>query len=628
MLDSLRSAARSWVAKLLLMLLVVSFAIWGVSASILSPAGNSVMTVGDQKVSPEEFRLAYQRQLASLSRQFGMQLSSEQARAFGIEQQTFSQLAAGAALDQLSSDMHLGLSQDRLASLIAEDPSFRGSNGNFDRQLFSLRLRNAGLREEDYIHERSKVAVRGQIVDAVADGFQPPQVLIDALTTYRDQVRDLDYILLSFANIDPIKAPTEDVLAAWFQGVKNRYRAPELRRFAYVTLQASDVADPNSVTDDQVRAEYERRKDSYKTQETRTVEQLSFPSKEMADAALAQMKERQLTFDQLVADQGKSAADVMLGEFTKDQLPDQAVANAAFALGPQGGVTPVVEGAFGPVILRVTNVRPETVKTFDEVKNDLRRQMALSAAAEAVQSVHDRFEDLRGGGASLEEVATQLNLKSAVVTADRSGNDADGKPVANLPEAQNLMADVFRTDTGAESLPITLGNDGYVWFDVREIIPERERALSEVREKAVADWTAEQQRSALAAKAQELKARLGKGEELASIASELGLAVETKTGLRRQGNDAVFGADAIRAAFSGPVGVNAAALGADGETQLLMHVTAVNEQPRDALSGNADDVRQIARAAGDDMLDQIVNQLQKTYGVSINQALADQAMVR
>lgn len=628
MLDSLRSAARSWVAKLLLMLLVVSFAIWGVSASILSPSSNAVMTVGDQQISPEEFRLAYQRQLSSLSRQFGMQLTTEQARALGVEQQAFAQLAAGASLDQLSEDMRLGLSQDRLANLIAEDPAFRGNDGRFDRQLFSARLRNASLREEDYINERSKVAVRSQIVDAVADGFQAPEVLVDALKTYRNEARDLDYILLSYANIDPIKAPTEDVLAAWFGDKKSRYRAPELRKFAYVTLQPTDVADPNSVTDAQVRAEYDRRKDSYKTPETRTIEQLSFPSKEMADAALAQMKERQLSFDQLVADQGKTPADVMLGDFTKEQVPDQAIANAAFALGPQGGVTPVVEGPFGPVVLRVTNVRPETTKTFDEVKDELRNQLSLSAAAEAVQSVHDRFEDVRGGGASLEEAAKQLNLKSSVATVDSSGNDGDGKPLPNLPAGRNLLTEVFRTDVGAEALPVNLGNDGYVWFDVREVIPERDRALSEVREKAVADWTNEQQRTALAAKAAELKARLDKGETLAAIAGELGLAVETKTGLRRQGADAVFGADAIKAAFSGPVGLNVAALGADGETQLLMRVTAVNQQPGDALSDGDQEVRQIARASGDDMLDQVVNQLQKNYGVSINQALAEQAMVR
>ncbi|WP_407810861.1 SurA N-terminal domain-containing protein, partial [Staphylococcus aureus] len=79
MLDSLRNASRTMAAKLLLLLLVVSFGIWGVSASLVTANSHAVMTVGDQTVSPEEFRLAYQRQISDLSRQFGTRLTTEQA---------------------------------------------------------------------------------------------------------------------------------------------------------------------------------------------------------------------------------------------------------------------------------------------------------------------------------------------------------------------------------------------------------------------------------------------------------------------------------------------------------------------------------------------------------------------
>ncbi len=259
--------------------------------------------------------------------------------------------------------MNLGLSEERLAGLIAEDPAFKGVNGQFDRNLFTSRLRNAGIREDDYIKERSKVAVRSQIVEAVSDGFQPPKVLVDALKSYRDETRSIDYILLSNANIDPVKAPANDVISAWFEGVKNRYRAPEYRTFAYVKLQPGDIADASSITDDAVRAEYEKRKDSYKTHETRTIEQLPFPNKEMAQAAATQLKDGTATFDQIIKDQGKTATDVLLGDFTRENVPDPAFADPAFKITASGGTTSVIDGTFGPVILRVTNIRPETTRS-------------------------------------------------------------------------------------------------------------------------------------------------------------------------------------------------------------------------------------------------------------------------
>ncbi len=232
MLVILRKASQTIFAKILLLLLVVSFGVWGVSASLFSNTSDTVVAVGDQTVSSSDFAFAYQRQVSDMSSRFGMQLTTEQARAFGIESQVFSQLAAGAALDQLASDMNLGLSQDRLAQLIAEDPAFKNAAGSFDRALFSSRLRNAGLREDDYIQERSRVAIRSQIVDATADGFVAPKVLVDALKAYRYENRDINYLLLTNANIEPVKAPDDATLVAWFETTKSGYRAPEYRSFA------------------------------------------------------------------------------------------------------------------------------------------------------------------------------------------------------------------------------------------------------------------------------------------------------------------------------------------------------------------------------------------------------------
>jgi peptidyl-prolyl cis-trans isomerase D len=186
---------------------------------------------------------------------------------------------------------------------------------------------------------------------------------------------------------------------------------------------------------------------------------------------------------------------------------------------------------------------------------------------------------------------------------------------------------VFRAEPGADTLPVNVGNDGYVWFELRNVVAERDRPLVDVRDRVVADWTADQQRQALTAKATELKARLDKGETLAAIGGELGLAVETKQGLRRNAEDAIFGNEAIAAAFAGPLDTTASALGSDGESRLLMKVTAVDQSPSDALSGD-EQLQRMAESAGDDMLDQMVNSLKNSYGVSINQSVVNQSTVQ
>src|SRR5690606_33218805 len=110
MLNSLRNAAGTWVVKLLLLMLVVSFAVWGISGQMMNGSGgNSVVTVGGTSVSAVEYRLAHDRQVNLMSQQFGQRLTREQTKALGIDNQVLAQLIAGALLDEQARSLHLGL---------------------------------------------------------------------------------------------------------------------------------------------------------------------------------------------------------------------------------------------------------------------------------------------------------------------------------------------------------------------------------------------------------------------------------------------------------------------------------------------------------------------------------------
>jgi peptidyl-prolyl cis-trans isomerase D len=110
MLQSLRRAADTWAAKLLLIVMVFAFGIWGVQASMFAGSASAVVTVGNQKVSDVEFRIAFNNVVQMISQQFGTRLTLEQAKMFGAEQMVYGRLVSGAALDQLAENMKLGLS--------------------------------------------------------------------------------------------------------------------------------------------------------------------------------------------------------------------------------------------------------------------------------------------------------------------------------------------------------------------------------------------------------------------------------------------------------------------------------------------------------------------------------------
>lgn len=626
MLTFLRDAARSWVAKLLLIVLVLSFAVWGISGQIFGGLGTNVVTVGDTKVSVTEYRLAYDRQVAALSRQFGMPITREQARAFGIDNQVLAQLIAGAALDEQAREMRLGLSRDRLAALTAEDPAFRGPDGRFDRAQFEWALRQIGMRPQDYIRNREQAAVREQIVEAVSDGLVAPDTFLAALARYRGEDRTVDYVVLPRSLVEPVDAPSEAEVAAFFEANKATYAAPEYRRIAYVKLEPEDIADPDAITEDEARAYYDRTIARYTTPERRAIEQLVFANEDAAAAALEKIRAG-ATFEEIVAEEGKTLSDVRLGTFNRDEVADPAIAAAAFAL-PAGEVSDVVAGAFGPILLRVTEVTPESVRPFEEVAAEIRRDLAYDEATRVLTDVHDAYEDARASGESMAEAAARQRLKVVTVEAvDRSGKTPDGTILTDLPESNTLLREAFETEVGVENPPIDVGSAGFLYYEVEGVTPARERALDEVRDQVVADWTEREADRRLAARAAEMQKQLADGGDFAALAQAMGLEVQTRRGLRRDATDAGLGEAGVAAAFTVARGESATARGQEGDTQIVLKVTEVT-QPlgagADTLS--EDERRRIASGVADDLLQQLVARLQGQYGVTIDRAAVEQAL--
>lgn len=628
MLETMRRGAQTWVAKLLMIVLIISFGIWGASSALLSGNSDAVVTVGSKQVDVNEFRLAYQRQLGALSQQYGQRLTAEQARMLGVDQQVYAQLVAGAALDQLADNMNLGLSEDRLASLIANDAAFHNAAGQFDRQRFSSLLRSVGMNEDDYVAERSRVAVRSQIVDGLADGFKAPQTLTDAIREFRNQSRVADYIILTNAFVDPIKSPGADVLKPWFEERKAAYRAPEFRTIQYVELTPSDIADPASVSDEAVKQDYEAHKDVYTTPETRTIQQLTFTSQADAEQAAKELEDGTKTFDQLISETGRTASDVSLGSYQKGQFPDTAIDDAAFAIASANGTSGVVQGNFGPVIVRVSEITPETVTPLADVADQIRRELAERQAANDIMNVEDQYEDLRAGGSTMAEAAQSLNLEMKTIeNIDANGDGENGSPVADVPLGTELVSAAFQTDTGLENLPLNLNNGGALWYEVTDITPARDRTYEEVSSQVETDWAAQQQKQALEDKAREYQQEVESGTSLEQIATDLAIEVNKTAPITRMSQDAGLGVEGVAAAFTGPLGTVATAAKDGGREQIVLKVTAVNNSTEGTPSNNdAQAIAAIASSAGDDILDEMVNKLQSEYGVSINQTLAQQAI--
>jgi peptidyl-prolyl cis-trans isomerase D len=327
-----------------------------------------------------------------------------------------------------------------------------------------------------------------------------------------------------------------------------------------------------------------------------------------------------------MADRKLATGDVDLGVLTKDKMADPKIADAAFGL-KLNEVSPVIDGTFGPAIVRVTTINPGKTTTFDEAKADIKKDLATQKAATDIGSMHDAIEDARAGGATLAEAAAKYGGKVETIPAvDAQGNDATGKPVANLP--QGLVAAAFQSDVGLQNDPLPTSDNGYVWFDVTAVTPPRTRTLAEVHDKVVAAWKDAERGKQLDKTADGLKQRLDNKEPIATVAASAGLEVKTADKLTRGGSPSGdLSADALVQTFATQQGHAAVAAGAQPLTQIVLTVDTVTLPSYSQVLPQVAQLKQ--RLDGEitnDLIGTYVANLQAEANVRYNNAALSQAL--
>jgi len=615
MLEVLRKNAGGMVAKVFIGLLVISFAIWGIGDIFRGFGARDVAVVGSQKIDLEEFRQQYQERLQQVGQQLGRGLTPDQARAFGLDRQLLGEIISEAALDEKARAMGLNLSDETLVARIHANPAFRGANGNFDPNRFYETLRSAGYTEARYIEAERRLALRQQMGRALGGDTPAPAVLRDAMRRFENEERSLEFVMLDREQAGDVPAPSASEIETYFNERKAAFRAPEYRKLVVLPLTPESMAADIKISDDDLQQAYESVRDRLGAPERREVDQIVFANAEEANAAAKRIADG-AKFDEIVTERGLKPSDISLGTVAKREILDPGVADAVFGLEP-GAVSAPVKGRFGTVIARVNKIEPGKQPTFDQVKEELRKDVAKRRAVGTILDQHDKIEDERAAGSQLAEVAAKVGAQPSTIEAvDRSGRGPDGKPIENVPGLAEVVEGAFSTEVGVETDPVQIDNgNGYVWYEVTGITQSRDHTLEEVRDRVEARWRDEEIAKRLTERAEAIRAKLDAGETF--VAAAPGLAVQTREKIRR--NATVEGLDrtALTGVFQTPQGKAGIAAAADNVGRIVYRVTGV-ETPAGETA--AQRTSELNVGVQDDILVQYVLELQNKLGVRVNEA--------
>jgi peptidyl-prolyl cis-trans isomerase D len=617
----MRKASSNWLGKSVMVVmfsvLIVSFGVWGIADVFKGSSRSEVARVGDTDISTDSFRNTYTERLQQLGRQFGRPLSSEQARAFGLDRQVLQQVVAEAALDQQSKRMGLGQSDADVVRAIHNDPNFAGLDGKFDAGRFAGTIRNFGFTEARYIAEQRKVSLRRQITGTITDGLAPTKTQLDALIRFQNEQRTAQFFILTSAQAGKIDPPTPEALAAYFEERKQLFRAPEYRKIAILTLTPDAIAKTITVSDDEAKKEFDGKRETYNTPEKRQVLQITFPNADDAKAARAKI-DAGTSFEDLAKQRDLKPADMDLGVVTKNTL-SPAIGDAAFAL-PLNGVSQPVTGALATALVKVTKIEPGLTPTFDSLAAKIKSELAQARARDQMRDLHNKIEDERGGGSNIAEAAKKLGLNALTIEAvDRSGRDKDGKPVAGLPSGTDVVSQAFASNVGVENDSVQAAGSE-IWFDVLGVTPSRDRPLDEVKAQVETRWMDEQIATRLRNKATEIVQKINSGAKLDAEATAVGVKVQTTAPFKRDGDVKGVPDRLVNAVFRTPKDGVGQTEGATATDQIVFKVTEIIVPPVDMASEDIKKLKDnLTRAMTDEQLGQYVSKVESEIGTTINQ---------
>ena len=618
MMESMRNAAKSWVAKLLIGLLAVSFGVWGIADVFRGYRSGALANVGSQEITPAEFSRAFSQYLQNFTRQTGQQMSPEDARKLGVDRAVLNNLIQSAALDNEAVKLKLAVSDTFLAKEAMENPAFKGANGQFDAETFKRLLISSGLTEMGYYASERQRMLR-EALTATADGDYPvAQALLEAQYRYKNEQRDAKFFVIKTADSEAA-APTDDEIKTEYESNPALYTAPEYRSIAVMKAEPADIAAKVEVSDEDLKQGYETYKAEYFTPETRTILQLSFPTLDEAKAAKDKLAAG-ADFLAIAKERGFAEADVTFTGKTKKDFLDPAIADVAFALA-EGAVSDPIKGALATVLVKAVKVSPEHQATFDDVKPKLTERLKMDRAREEIQSIYDAVEDARAAQTKFEDIAAKAGIPFQLVAAvDAAGQDKAGKDV-DAPHKAELLKAAFTSDVGVENDAISL-DEGYVWYEVREVIPSALKPLDMVKDQAKAQVITAKVRALSEDKAKKLLERAKSGTSLDDLAKEAGAQVTTVPGLRRNEGQQAFDTPAVAALFRVPENGFAFALEPDGRGAKVMQALPVMLAAFDPKSAEVKTIAdQVKAQAANDLLTAYLAAVQADAGVSINETV-------
>lgn len=544
MLLAIRERVMGLVGWVLLGILAIAFSFFGLNWYFQADSRVFAASVNDVNISLSEQQRSYQLLRAQLQDRLGESYDPALIDEDRLKKNALEQLIREQLLLQEAEAGGFAISPQLVAARISQIDSFR-DDGNFSKKRYERVLNLQGMSPAEFEWRLSREMMTRQIVNGISQTAAMTTAGTDAVYRLQGQQRRFSYISIPLDRFAGKVEISDEDINAYYEDNSRQFMTPGRTRVRYLELKAENIEVLDEIDEDSLRQLYDEQAERYITPEERKARHILvriLPDDDEAATASAREKAAALlkrlddgeSFEELAKaesdDPGSAANGGDLGFFGKGLMAAE-FEQATFAL-EKGARSDIVRSPFGFHIIEVTDIHPEVVKPFEEVRAEL---VADYLAGQRSEQFYEQSEMLANlvfeQPDSLQGAADALGLE--VQTSDWI-TAAGGTGIGEYP---GVVAMAFQDDVlqgGTNSEPIEISEEHFIVIRNMEHEPAATRPLDEVREEVSQRLLDSKTRELVRAHGDALLAELRTGKSLADIAGSEELEVTDSGLIQRQ----------------------------------------------------------------------------------------------
>ncbi|MBK1717798.1 SurA N-terminal domain-containing protein [Thiocystis violacea] len=534
MLQTIRDRAQGWIAWVIVILISIPFALWGIQ-SYMGVGGEPIAaTVNGFEIPARDLDRQVQEARFELRERLGAAYDPAEFDDKRLRAEVLDNLIQEALLMDVVRRLGLRASDQDVQMQILSDPSFL-SDGRFDKEIYERLLGFQGMTPAMYEAQLRQKMTATQLLRAVSASEFATRSELALHQRLMGQKRELSYVRFPIADYRSDAPIDEAEVTAYYEANAGRFQTPEQVKVDYLLLDTDSLMSKVEVSEKDLRDFYDADRSRFVQPERRGVRHLLIKVAADADEAGANavleeikgIRERILageSFEELARtlsqDPGSAANGGSLGVI-ESGIMVPAFDQVAFSL-PTGEVSEAVRTPFGYHLIQVTEVLPSEAKPFEAVRDELRSELSKQRAEGLFYDLGERLANISYESRdSLEPAAEELGL--TIQQSDWIGREASGEGILAQPKviAAAFSEDVLVARHNSDLIEPERDRLQAVVLRVAEHRETSTKPLSEVRDEIVAELRDEKAKKEVMAAAESLAEKLRGGLDWAEGSASL-----------------------------------------------------------------------------------------------------------